>query len=84
LIRPLSNIFSMNFDIKGFLRNVQKFVRKIIEIQIRFLLFVVYFLIFAFLGILTKIFRDYLEIKSSPRWYVHQGYKDIWEFLRKQ
>lgn len=69
---------------REFIKKLKSFAQKIANIQIRIILFIVYFIFITPFGIFIRWFADYLRIKSSPSWQTHKEIFDISDFLRKQ
>ena len=69
---------------KKLFKKIKNTAQKIITIQIRIILFLVYFILITPFGICVKFFRDYLAIKSGPSWQNSKCVKDISNFLKEQ
>jgi hypothetical protein len=64
---------------------LNRYIRLIINILVRLLLGVVYFILFLPFGILNALFTDFLGLKKSePYWIPQDKIKNIKEFLIQQ
>ncbi len=69
---------------KKLFKKIKNTAQKIITIQIRIILFLVYFILITPFGIFVKFFKDYLAIKSGPVWQDSKHVKNISDFLKEQ
>lgn len=69
---------------KIFFKKFRKVVQKVIHIQIKIILVAVYFIFITPFGIVIRLFKDYLKIKSAPLWQDRSDITDIRDFLKKQ
>jgi len=69
---------------KRFFKIIKKIFLKLVDIQIRILLFLTYFLIFTPLSVFLKFFCDYLEIGKPPGYTLRNKIENLEEFLKRQ
>jgi uncharacterized membrane protein YbhN (UPF0104 family) len=69
---------------KKVLQGFKKVSLKIVDIQIKVILFLCYLLFFIPLGIFTRLFKDYLEVRKAPSWKTSNEIHNIPDFLKKQ
>ena len=66
-------------------KRVNRYIRIGIDILVRLLLGVVYFVLLFPFGVFIKICTDFLEIKQGfPHWIPHNRIEDVKESLAKQ
>jgi len=65
-------------------KRIKKVIQKIIDIQIRIILLMFYFIFITPFGIFIKLFKDYLKTKSNPTWQMYKEINDINNFLMEQ
>ena len=69
---------------KKILKEFRKAVQKIVNIQIRIILIIFYFLFITPFGIFIRLFKDYLTTKSAPTWQNYKEISNISDFLKEQ
>ena len=71
---------------KKFFYRIKKFTQVVIDVQVRVILTIAYFIIITPVGLFFRLFGGPLEIKKIdvPRWKAHKEIEDIPEFLSKQ
>lgn len=70
--------------VRKFFSTAKVIARKIIDVLIRIVLAVVYFVFIAPFGIFVRLFKDYLKIKPEPFWQSRKEISDIDDFLKRQ
>jgi len=65
-------------------KKFRKTTQKITTIIIQIILFVFYFIFITPFAIFTKLFTDYLNIKSEPHWQDSNNIFDVSDFLSEQ
>lgn len=65
---------------------IKKFAKVVIDIQVRVILSIAYFVIITPIALFARVFSDPLEIKRSSvsYWKTHKKIVDISEFLTRQ
>ena len=65
---------------------IKKFIHICLDIQIRFILIIVYFVVLLPVALLVKLFTDFLKIRgfNMPSWWARNRIIKVEEFLRQQ
>ncbi len=69
---------------KKLFKKIKIHAQKIVNIQIRIILFLVYFIFLTPLCIFVKIFKDYLSLKAGPLWQCSKHINNVSDFLKEQ
>jgi len=66
-------------------KKINRYIRTVINILVRLLLCVAYFILLFPFAVFIKLFTDFLEIKQRlPSWIPHNKIEDVKKFLTQQ
>ena len=69
---------------KRFIRRIKKLAQIIVNILVRVIAFIFYFIFITPFGVFIRLFKDYLDIKREPCWKSRKSISNIDDFLKRQ
>jgi hypothetical protein len=70
--------------IQRFFKTLSKGILFILSVISKVVLIAVYFVCIAPFGLLVRLCRDFLQLKTEARWSEVPAHTDEWKFARKQ